>query len=99
MIFFLLGFYLLSCKKISAQELEKDLHDSPTESLPAEKKLAIFEKIFSAYQDARSCIRNDLVCLLQLHFKYINVLINDTCVIYPIDCSFYMLAFIKKEDT
>lgn len=45
---------------LKARELEKDLHGSPAESLPAEKKLAIFEKVFSAYQDARSCIRNDL---------------------------------------
>lgn len=45
---------------LKAQEREKDLHGSPSESLSAEKKLAIFEKIFSAYQDARSSIRNDL---------------------------------------
>uniref|UniRef100_A0A0E0EK85 Signal recognition particle subunit SRP68 n=1 Tax=Oryza meridionalis TaxID=40149 RepID=A0A0E0EK85_9ORYZ len=30
------------------------------ESVPADKKLGIFDKIFSAYHDARSCIRNDL---------------------------------------
>lgn len=45
---------------LKAQELEKDLHGSSSESLSSEKKLGIFEKIFSAYQDARSCIRNDL---------------------------------------
>jgi hypothetical protein len=41
---------------ISAQELEKDLH-----SLPVEKKLAVFDKIYTAYQEARSFIRSDLV--------------------------------------
>lgn len=45
---------------LKAQELEKELHGSSAESVPAEKKLATFEKIFSAYQDARSNIRNDL---------------------------------------
>ncbi|THU46401.1 hypothetical protein C4D60_Mb09t04560 [Musa balbisiana] len=45
---------------LKAQELEKDLHGSASDSLPAEKKLAMFDKIFSAYHDARSCIRNDL---------------------------------------
>ncbi|GAB4845794.1 hypothetical protein Ancab_039203 [Ancistrocladus abbreviatus] len=46
---------------LKAQELEKDIHGPNAESLPAEKKLAIFDKIFTAYQEARSCIRNDLV--------------------------------------
>ncbi|WOL14699.1 signal recognition particle subunit SRP68 [Canna indica] len=45
---------------LKAQELEKDLHGSASDSLPSEKKLAMFDKIFSAYHDARSCIRNDL---------------------------------------
>ncbi|XP_072979213.1 uncharacterized protein [Typha angustifolia] len=45
---------------LKAQELEKDLHGS-ADSLPAEKKLVMFDKIFSAYHDARTCIRNDLV--------------------------------------
>ncbi|EHA8586557.1 hypothetical protein COCNU_scaffold000525G000050 [Cocos nucifera] len=45
---------------LKAQELEKDLHGSATDLVPAEKKLAMFDKIFSAYHDARSCIRNDL---------------------------------------
>ncbi|KAG8388156.1 hypothetical protein BUALT_Bualt02G0096600 [Buddleja alternifolia] len=30
------------------------------DSVPAEKKLVIFDKIFAAYNEARSCIRNDL---------------------------------------
>ncbi|KAA8531360.1 hypothetical protein F0562_006069 [Nyssa sinensis] len=46
---------------LKAQELEKDLHGPTAESLPVEKRLAIFDKIFAAYHEARSCIRNDLV--------------------------------------
>ncbi|KDP22540.1 hypothetical protein JCGZ_26371 [Jatropha curcas] len=45
---------------LKAQELEKDLHGPAADSLPAEKKLAIFDKIFTAYHEARSCIRSDL---------------------------------------
>ncbi|KAK3006026.1 hypothetical protein RJ639_016108 [Escallonia herrerae] len=45
---------------LKAQDLEKDLHGSTSESLQAEKRLAIFDKIFAAYHEARSCIRNDL---------------------------------------
>ncbi|XP_075638351.1 uncharacterized protein LOC142610419 [Castanea sativa] len=45
----------------AAQELEKDLHGPAADSLPAEKRLAIFDKIFTAYHEARSCIRSDLV--------------------------------------
>ena len=37
------------------------MNGSATESIAADKKLGIFDKIFSAYHDARSCIRNDLV--------------------------------------
>ncbi|RVX17990.1 Signal recognition particle subunit SRP68 [Vitis vinifera] len=44
-----------------AQDLEKDLHGPAADSLPAEKKLGIFDKIFTAYHEARSSIRNDLV--------------------------------------
>ncbi|KAK4345146.1 hypothetical protein RND71_035322 [Anisodus tanguticus] len=46
---------------LKAQELEKDIHGSATDSLPAEKKLVLYDKIFAAYHEARSCIRNDLV--------------------------------------
>ncbi|XP_055825731.1 uncharacterized protein LOC129894196 [Solanum dulcamara] len=46
---------------LKAQELEKDIHGSTADSLPAEKKLALYDKIFAAYHEARSCIRNDLV--------------------------------------
>ncbi|OAY30663.2 hypothetical protein MANES_14G045200v8 [Manihot esculenta] len=46
---------------LKAQELEKDLRGPTADSLPAEKKLAIFDKIFTAYHDARSSIRSDLV--------------------------------------
>ncbi|XP_077248947.1 signal recognition particle-related / SRP-like protein isoform X3 [Tasmannia lanceolata] len=45
---------------LKAQELEKGLHGPASESLPAEKKIIVFDKIFAAYHDARSCIRNDL---------------------------------------
>ncbi|XP_059640269.1 uncharacterized protein LOC132282561 [Cornus florida] len=46
---------------LKAQELEKDLHGPMAESLPAEKRVVTFDKIFAAYHEARSCIRNDLV--------------------------------------
>lgn len=45
---------------LKAQELEKDLHGQMEDSLPAEKRLAIYDKIFAAYHEARSCIRSDL---------------------------------------
>nr|CAB3481003.1 unnamed protein product [Digitaria exilis] len=45
---------------LKAQQLEKDLTGPATESMAADKRLGIFDKIFSAYHDARSCIRNDL---------------------------------------
>lgn len=48
----------------SAQELEKDLHGPAADSLPSEKKLVIFDKIFTAYHEARSCIRSDLVWVI-----------------------------------
>ncbi|CAM8909650.1 unnamed protein product [Rhodiola kirilowii] len=46
---------------LKAQELEKDIRGASADTLSAEKKLAIFDKIFSAYHEARSCIRSDLV--------------------------------------
>ncbi|KAL8095828.1 uncharacterized protein LOC141692615 [Apium graveolens] len=45
---------------LKAQELEKDLHGPKGESVPAEKRVVIFDKIFAAYHEARSSIRNDL---------------------------------------
>ncbi|KAG6642419.1 signal recognition particle subunit SRP68 isoform X1 [Carya illinoinensis] len=45
---------------LKAQELEKDLHGPSADSLSAERRLAIFDKIFTAYHEARSCIRSDL---------------------------------------
>ncbi|CAK9177484.1 unnamed protein product [Ilex paraguariensis] len=45
---------------LKARELEKDLHGPAANSLPAEKRLIMFDKLFSAYHDARSCIRSDL---------------------------------------
>ncbi|XP_022736311.1 signal recognition particle subunit SRP68 isoform X1 [Durio zibethinus] len=45
---------------LKAQELEKDLHGPSADSLSAEKKLATFDKVFTAYHEARSCIRSDL---------------------------------------
>ncbi|KAI3954259.1 hypothetical protein MKW98_018083 [Papaver atlanticum] len=44
---------------LKAQELEKDLHGSA--AVPAEKKVVMYDKIFAAYHEARSCIRKDLV--------------------------------------
>ncbi|XP_050375843.1 uncharacterized protein LOC126793381 isoform X2 [Argentina anserina] len=46
---------------LKAQELEKDVLGSSANSLPTEKRLAIFDKIFTAYHEARSFIRSDLV--------------------------------------
>ncbi|GAV92389.1 hypothetical protein CFOL_v3_35768, partial [Cephalotus follicularis] len=45
---------------LKAQELEKALQGPAVDSLPSEKKLAHFDKIFSAYNEARSWIRSDL---------------------------------------
>ncbi|KAI3759558.1 hypothetical protein L6452_07454 [Arctium lappa] len=45
---------------LKAEELEKELHDRMEGALPAEKKLAVFDKIFAAYHEARGSIRNDL---------------------------------------
>ncbi|PHU25045.1 hypothetical protein BC332_03377 [Capsicum chinense] len=60
------GFNFISClyyslSHSSAKELEKDIHGSAADSLPAEKKLVLYDKIFAAYHEARSSIRNDLV--------------------------------------
>ncbi|CAH9121506.1 unnamed protein product [Cuscuta epithymum] len=46
---------------LKAQELEKEIHGPSGDSLPAEKKLGVFDKIFAAYHEARSSIRGDLV--------------------------------------
>ncbi|KMZ76070.1 hypothetical protein ZOSMA_107G00680 [Zostera marina] len=45
---------------LKAQELEKDINNAATESLSADKKLAMFDKLFAAYHEARICIRSDL---------------------------------------
>ncbi|XVF08604.1 hypothetical protein REPUB_Repub07fG0017300 [Reevesia pubescens] len=45
---------------LKAQELEKDLHGPSADSLSAEKRLVNFDKVFTAYHEARSCIRSDL---------------------------------------
>ncbi|CAA0806874.1 signal recognition particle-related / SRP-related [Striga hermonthica] len=45
---------------LKAQELEKDVNGPAADTVPAEKKLVIFDKIFAAYNEARSYIRNDL---------------------------------------
>ncbi|XVF54774.1 hypothetical protein PTKIN_Ptkin05aG0208900 [Pterospermum kingtungense] len=45
---------------LKAQELEKDLRGPSADSLSSEKKLVIFDKVFTAYHEARSCIRSDL---------------------------------------
>jgi len=49
------------CIYFSAQELEKDIHGPSADSIPADKRLVIFDKIFSAYHEARGYIRADLV--------------------------------------
>ncbi|XP_074316501.1 uncharacterized protein LOC141652801 [Silene latifolia] len=46
---------------LKAQELEKDLQGPTADTLHGEKKLSVYDKIFTAYHDARSSIRNDLV--------------------------------------
>ncbi|KAI6690940.1 hypothetical protein NL676_027768 [Syzygium grande] len=46
---------------LKAQDLEKDLQGPAAESLSSEKRLTVFDKLFAAYNEARSCIRNDLV--------------------------------------
>ncbi|KAJ0527921.1 putative signal recognition particle subunit SRP68, SRP68 domain superfamily [Helianthus annuus] len=45
---------------LKAQELEKELNDRMEGALPAEKRLAVFDKIFTAYNEARGSIRSDL---------------------------------------
>ncbi|GKB24789.1 signal recognition particle subunit SRP68, partial [Tanacetum coccineum] len=42
------------------QDMEKELQDRMEDALPAEKRLAVFDKIFAAYHEARASIRNDL---------------------------------------
>nr|XP_024397376.1 signal recognition particle subunit SRP68-like isoform X2 [Physcomitrium patens] len=46
---------------VKGQELEKDTVESSSDSLTTEKKLAVYDKIFVAYQDAKRHIRDDLV--------------------------------------
>ncbi|GKB47449.1 signal recognition particle subunit SRP68, partial [Tanacetum coccineum] len=45
---------------LKAQDMEKELQDRMEDALPAEKRLAVFDKIFAAYHEARASIRNDL---------------------------------------
>lgn len=45
---------------LKAQDMEKELQDRMEGTLPAEKRLAVFDKIFAAYHEARASIRNDL---------------------------------------
>ncbi|KAB5532206.1 hypothetical protein DKX38_018876 [Salix brachista] len=54
------GWHSISLSEDLAQELEKDLHGPAADSLSAEKKLAVFDKIYITYQEARSFIRSDL---------------------------------------
>ncbi|TKY73842.1 DNA polymerase epsilon catalytic subunit A [Spatholobus suberectus] len=42
------------------KELEKDIHGPLTDTSPADKRLGIFDKIFSAYHEAKGYIRTDL---------------------------------------
>lgn len=41
--------------------MEKDLIESPSNPLSLDKKLAFYDKMFIAYQDAKRHIREDLV--------------------------------------
>lgn len=52
----------------AAQDLEKDLNGPSADLIPEEKKLIMFDKIFAAYHDARSCIRNDLVSIVKCQY-------------------------------
>lgn len=64
------------CYFSSAQELEKDINNAATESLSADKKLAMFDKLFAAYHEARICIRSDLVrtwCYLDNHIVFLTI--------------------------
>ncbi|TKY73709.1 Signal recognition particle subunit SRP68 [Spatholobus suberectus] len=45
---------------LKAQESEKDIHGPFADTSPADKRLVIFDKIFSAYHEARGYIRTDL---------------------------------------
>lgn len=45
----------------AARELEKDAMELSSDSLTTDKKLAVYDKIFIAYQDAKRHIRDDLV--------------------------------------
>lgn len=51
----------------SAQELEKDVIGPKADSLSSDKKLVIFDKIFAAYNEARSSVRSDLVKIVVYH--------------------------------
>ncbi|KAI4357403.1 hypothetical protein L6164_001352 [Bauhinia variegata] len=58
---FLLSTFPTQDLEVPAQELEKDLLGPMADSVPADKQLAIFDKIFSAYHEARGYIRADLL--------------------------------------
>lgn len=45
----------------AAQELEKEAKELTSDSSTTDKKLAIYDKIFIAYHDAKRHIRDDLV--------------------------------------
>ncbi|CAH1425730.1 unnamed protein product [Lactuca virosa] len=44
---------------LKAKELEKEINYRKEGALPSEKRLAVFDKIFAAYHEAGSSIRND----------------------------------------
>lgn len=66
----LIAVFVLTCifGLSAGQELEKDTVESSSDSLTTEKKLAVYDKIFVAYQDAKRHIRDDLVrCFTSFH--------------------------------
>lgn len=81
-------FLIMSAWNYPARELEKDLQDS-ADSLPAEKRLTIFDKIFTAYHEARSSIRSDLVCgrltlaFLWIVLEFASLLIGSSRLMLP----------------
>ncbi|CAI9113741.1 OLC1v1014407C1 [Oldenlandia corymbosa var. corymbosa] len=46
---------------LKAQELEKDIHGPKADSTPADKRVNIYSKIVSSYEEAKNLIHSDLV--------------------------------------
>nr|GEV45355.1 signal recognition particle subunit SRP68 [Tanacetum cinerariifolium] len=50
-----------ACLIYLPKDMEKELEDRMEGTLPTEKRLAVFNKIFAAYHEARASIRDDLM--------------------------------------